>query len=177
MPELYESISESNVAPIYFLGTESITQQKQVESLKTDLAAAREAIIKASSDKRNADRVLDDFCVEKAKLIKESLLGSSQHANYDKRRFREAITKLKGVSPQAKALLDEEKERLRKQKELQAKPSISRVSIIVPDIEQLRSRASELLKRSIVSQVIDELALDPVVGAWVQQGLTLMALG
>ena len=170
---IIETIGENNVAPIYFLGTESITQQKQVESLKTDLAATREAINKASSDKINADRVLDDFCVEKAKLIKEALLGSSQHANYDKRRFREAIARLKGVSLPPKALSDTEKERLRKQRELHAKPSISRASITIPDVDQLRSRTSELLKQSIVTQVIDELARDPTAGAWVQQGLAL----
>jgi len=168
-----EAIGESNVAPIYFLGTESITQQKQVESLKTDLAVAREAVAKAIRNKGNADRALDDFCVEKAKLIKEALLGSMQHANYDKRRFREAITKLKGKSPQPKALSDEEKTLLRKQKELQAKLSISRVSISIPDVEQLRTGTAELLKRSIVSQVIEALARDPVIGAWVQQGLSL----
>jgi wobble nucleotide-excising tRNase len=168
-----EAIGESNVDPIYFLGVESITQQKQVEALRADLAAAREGVAKANNDKRSADRALDDFCVEKAKLIKEALLGSAQHANYDKRRFREATTKLKVESPQPKALSDAEKERLRKQKELHAKPSISRVSITIPDIEQLRSRTSELLKRSIVTQVIDELARDPTAGAWVQQGLAL----
>jgi wobble nucleotide-excising tRNase len=168
-----EAIGESNVAPIYFLGVESITQQKRVEALKTELVAAREAVTKASGDKANAERALDDFCIEKAKLIKEALLGSPEHANYDKRRFREAINKLKGKSPQPKALSNKEKERLRKQKELQAKPSIPKISISIPDVEGLRSRTSDLLNRSIVSQVIDELARDPEIGAWVQQGLSL----
>jgi wobble nucleotide-excising tRNase len=168
-----EAIGASNVAPIYFLGTESISQQKQVELLKTDLAAAREAVAKANRIKGNADKALDDYCVEKAKLIKEALLGSNQHANYDKRRFREAIIKLKGKSLLPNALSDDEKKLLRKQKELQAKPTIPRVSISIPDVEQLRIKTAELLKRSIVSQVIEELARDPVIGAWVQEGLSL----
>jgi len=168
-----EAIGENNVAPIYFLGSESIAQQKQVEALKADLAAAREAIVKADSDKTSADKALDDFCIEKAKLIKEALLGSPEHANYDKRRFRQAIARLVGKSPQPAALSDEEKERLRKQKELQAKPAITKVSVLVPDADQLRSRTTELLKRSIVSKVIDELAHDAEVGTWIQQGLSL----
>lgn len=168
-----EAIGANNVAPIYFLGAESIAQQKQVEELKADLAAAREAVVKAASEKTNAEGALDDFCIEKAKLIKEALLGSPDHANYDKRRFRQAIAKLIGKSPQPTALSGEEKERLRKQKELQAKPAISKVSVSVPDVEQLRSRTSELLERSIVSTVIDELTRDAEVGAWVQQGLLL----
>ena len=56
---------------------------------------------------------------------------------------------------------------------VRAKPSISRVSVPVPDVERLRSQTSALIKRSIVSQVIDELTSDSEVGAWVQQGLSL----
>lgn len=168
-----EAISANNVAPIYFLGAESITQQKQVEVLKADLAAAREAVTNANNSKTHADRTLDDFCIEKAKLIKEALLGSPQHANYDKRQFRQAVKRLVVKSPQPTALSDEEKERLRKQKELQAKPAISKISLSAPDFGQLRSVTTELLQRTIVSKVIDELARDSEVGAWVQQGLLL----
>lgn len=168
-----ESIGQSNVAPIFFLGAESIEQQKQVEALKTELETAREAVSKADSDKRKADKALDDFSVDKAKLIKEALLGSAEHANYDKRRFKQSATTLKRVSPQPMALSSEQKKSLRKQKELQAKLSVSPVSVTAPDIENLRSKTSALLKRSIVSQVIDNLARDAAVGAWVQQGLSL----
>jgi len=168
-----ESIGQSNVAPIYFLGTESIDQQKQVEKLRAELKTAHEAVTKAEKDNRSADKALDDFCIEKGKFIREALLGSAQHANYDKRRFRKAVTKLKGKSPQPVRLSEEQKKSLRKQKELQAKSSISPVSVTVPDIEELRSKTSDLLKRSIVSQVIEELASNATLSAWIQQGLSL----
>lgn len=168
-----EAIGKSNVAPIYFLGAESIVQQKQVEELKRDLAAARESVIKADKEKVKADKALDEFSVEKARLIKEALLGSALYANYDKRRFREAIVLLKAKSPQPLALTDKEKEGLRKKKELQAKPSITKVELSLPDAGLLRSRTVELLERSIMSKVIDGLARDPVVGSWVQHGLSL----
>lgn len=168
-----EAIGQSSVAPIYFLGEESIEKQKQVEALKADLEKARGDLAKADSRKRRADDALDDYCVGKAKLIKEALLGSSQHANYDKRRFKEAVTKLKRVSPLPVALTDEQKQSLRKQKELQAKPSISMVSVTTPDLKYLHSHTTSLLGRSIVSQLIDNLARDSEVGTWVQQGLSL----
>lgn len=168
-----ESIGQSNVAPIYFLGTESIDQQKQVEGLKKELESAHEAVTKAETAKGTADKALDDFCIEKGKLIREALLGSAQHANYDKRHFREAVTKLKDTSPQTVPLSVEQKESLRKKKELQAKPSISPVTVPTPDIEELRSQTSALLEWSIASQVIDDLARDTGVGTWVQQGLSL----
>jgi wobble nucleotide-excising tRNase len=168
-----EAIGEMDVAPIYFLGAESIAQQKQVEALKTELVAAREAMAKATTNKTNAEKVLDNFCIEKAKLIKEALLGSPEYANYDKRRFKEFIAKLKQLTLQPKTLSDDDKRRLRKQKELQAKPAIQKISISIPDIDGIGTRTSALLERSIVSQVIDELASDPEVGTWVQQGLLL----
>jgi wobble nucleotide-excising tRNase len=168
-----ESIGLNKVAPIYFFGAESIDQQKKVEELKTELKTANEAVTIAETNKRSADQALDNFCIENGRLIRESLLGSAQHTNYDKRRFREAAKKLKGISPQPMALSDKQKKSLRKKKELQAKPSITPVSVTAPDIEEIRSQTSALLERSIASQVIDDLARDTGVGAWVQQGLSL----
>jgi wobble nucleotide-excising tRNase len=168
-----ESIGQGNVAPIYFLGAESIEQQKQVEVLKTELEAARKAVIEADGAKLKADKALDEFCIEKGKLIREALLGSAQHANYDKRSFNGAVTKLKRQSPQPAVLSNEQKQSLRKQKELQAKPSVSHIIFTLPNLESLHSQTSDLLKRSVVSQVIDALVNEASVATWVQQGLAL----
>lgn len=168
-----ESIGASNVAPIYFLGAQSIEQQKHVDGLKQDLVKTQADVAKANDEKRKADKALDMFCVEKAKLIKEALLSSVDYANYDKRHFRLAATSLKDKSIKPAELSAEEKDQLRRQKQLQAKPSITKVSVAIPDIERLRSQVTALLERSIVSQVIDELVNDSAVSAWVQQGLNL----
>lgn len=168
-----ESIGQGNVAPIYFLGEESIEQQKQVEELRRELEIARKALAEADGGKRKADKALDEFCIEKGKLIREALLGSAQYANYDKRRFKDAVTKLNRQSPQPTALSNEQKQNLRKQKELQVKPSVSRLTSTLPDLESLHSQTSDLLKRSVVSQVIDALVNDVSVSVWVQQGLAL----
>lgn len=168
-----ESIDQGNVAPIYFLGAESIEQQKQIEELKKELEIARKALTEADGNERKAEKALDEFCIEKGKLIREVLLGSAYHANYDKRRFKNAVTKLKRQSPQPTVLSNEQKQSLRKQKELQAKPSVSRIIFTLPDLESQDSQTSELLKRSVVSQVIDALVNDALVATWVQQGLAL----
>ena len=167
-----ESISASNVAPIYILGEQSIKQQKHVDKLKQDLVTTQAAVAKANDKKRKADKALDEFCIEKAKLIKEALLGSADYANYNKTRFRSSIVSLKDKTIKPAVLLDGEKDRLRRQKQLQPKPSITKVSVAVPDIERLRSQVTALLERSIVSQVIDELVNDFAASAWVQQGLS-----
>ena len=168
-----EAIGESNVAPIYYLGKESIDKQKQIESLRDELQKAVETSTRAESKKRKAEQALDGFCIEKAKLVKEALLGSPEHANYDKRRFRQAVAKIKGVSPRPQPLSDEEKAAFRKQKELKPKVTIPKILAPSMDIVDLKSRMSTLLGRSVVSQVITDLANDPAVGAWVQRGLSL----
>lgn len=168
-----EAIGESNVAPIYYLGKESIEKQKQIESLREELQKAVETSTRTKSEKRQAEQTLDAFCIEKAKLIKEALLGSTEHANYDKRRFTQAVASIKRASPQPQALSEKEKAAYRKQRELKAKAKIQRISAPSVDIHDLKLRVSTLLGRSVVSQVIADLANDPAVGAWVQQGLSL----
>ena len=173
MVRTIKAIGESNVAPIYYLGKESIEKQKQIESLRDELQRAVEASAKAENKKRKAEQALDDFCIERAKLIKEALLGSPEHANYDKRRFRQAVAIIKRASPQPRALSEEEKAAFRKQKELKGKVTIPRISAPSVDTNNLKICVSTLLGRSVVSQVIVDLASDPLVGAWVQQGLSL----
>jgi len=62
---------------------------------------------------------------------------------------------------------------LRKQKELQPKPDISKLAVSMPDLGRLRMKTEEILKRAVVSQVMDELVRDSEVGKWVQTGLML----
>lgn len=168
-----EAIGESNVAPIYYLGKESIEKQKQIESLRGERKKAVETSIKAESDKCKAEQELDDFCIGKAKFIKEALLGSLEHANYDKRKFKQAVANIKNASPQPQALSEEEKAAFRKQKELKAKGPIPKGSDPSIDTHELKSRVSTLLGRSVESKVITDLANDSEVGTWVQQGLSL----
>ncbi len=168
-----ESIGNGSVAPIYFLGESSVEQQKQVEQLQEELSTANGEVSKADIAKTKTEKALNDFCIEKAKLIKDALLGSADHANYDKRRFNDAMRRLKARAPQPKALSDEDKQRLRKQKDLSAKPAIDEVSVVIPDLAALRSAVLKLLNRSVTSQTLDELVEDPEVGQWVQVGLGL----
>jgi len=162
-----------DLTPIYFIGEENIEKQRQAEGLKSELEKTRDAVSKEQANKNKVERDLDNYCIEKGRLIKEALLGSSDYANYDKRSFREAIKRLKTISPQPKPLSDEEKERLRKQKELQPKPDIPKLAVTIPDLGLLRMKTEEILKRSVVSQVMDELVRDMEVGKWVQTGLML----
>ncbi len=167
------AIDTGNVNPIYFFGHESIEQQKRVETLKEQLVEAHKTIGKAEGAANKAKKDLDAYNIEKAKMIKEMLLGSAEYATYNKRDFDDAASSIRGLSAPPKALSDDQKKDLRKKKEQHAKPSISSVSIAIPDIEKSRSRTSEILETSITSQLINDLVNDPEVGRWVEKGLPL----
>ena len=165
--------------PIYYFGEDSVEKQKQVEKLKDELDRAEKKVTTARTEKSKAEKALDDFCVNKARFIKELLISShtTQYNNYDKRDFKQAIGKLTEELAAAAFLADGEKEKLRKQKDAQPKDTVSGIALDVPDFQGLGSEAAVLLQRSVVSQVIEELVADKEVGAWVQQGLALHSGG
>jgi wobble nucleotide-excising tRNase len=159
---------------IYYFGEDSVEKQKQVELLRTERTEADGAVLRAQTVKSVAESALDSYCIQRAQTIKEVLISSrsTKYNNYDKRLFRRAIEGLDEESALALPT-SEEKESLRKQKDAQPKKSVAEVAIDIPDFVNLLTRTDELLRRSVVSHVLEELSADSVVSSWVQRGLTL----
>lgn len=168
-----ESIQDESIAPIYYLGEDSISKQKEVHNLKKELEDVRKQLNDLQQDAHKIDKALDDFCIEKAKQIKDTLIGSRDYANYDKRSFKNALQTLNNTSPKPQLLSEKQKTILLKQKALAAKATIDKISVIIPDIEEIRLKVLEFLKKSVVAQVIAVLTDDSEVSSWVQKGLSL----
>jgi len=165
------------IDPIYYLGEDSVEKQKQVALLKEDLIKAEKNITTAQSTKLLSEKAMDDFCINKAKVIKELLISakSVKYNNYDKRTFKQAIEKLNKISAATAMLTDEDKEKLRKQKDTEPKNTLPKIVIEIPDFDALAVEAETFLKCSVVSKVLNELTTDSDVSAWVQKGLSLHA--
>lgn len=163
------------IAPIYFLGEDSVEKQAQVDQLKKDLAFANTEVMAAQTDKTNAESKLDDFFKGKAKVIKELLTtaNSQTYNNYDKRRFKQAVQALTAQSAAAAILTDEQKAPLRSQKDAQPKPDIEKISAPTIDLAALTSEVDALVERSVVAQTLNELTTNAKLAGWVQQGLVL----
>lgn len=163
------------IAPIYFLGQDSVAKQKQIEQIKAEVQLAEISIGESRLEKANADKAIEEFCINKAKIIKELLISSrtTNYNNYDKRRFKQAIESLKVASQNTVLLSVTDKENLRKQKDAQPKEPVSSITVSVPVFSELVEDVESLLKQSVVSQVIQELVDDSEVGVWVQRGLEL----
>lgn len=163
------------IAPIFFLGEDSVEKQAQVDQLKKDLAFANTEVMAAQMDKTNADSRLDDFCKDKAKLIKELLTtaNSQTYNNYDKRKFKQAVQALTAECAAAAILSDEQNAQFHSQKSAQPKPAIEKVTAPSIDLDALASEVDALVGRSVVAQTLEELAPNAKLAVWVQQGLVL----
>jgi wobble nucleotide-excising tRNase len=163
------------IAPIYFLGEDSVEKQARVDQLKKDLAFANTEVMVAQTDKTNAESKLDDFCKGKAKVIRELLTTghSTAYNNYDKRPFKRAVQALNAQSAEASVLTDEQKARLRSQKDAQPKSDISKVAAPSIDLAGLTMEVEAIVGRSVIAQTLDELTTNAKLAAWVQQGLVL----
>lgn len=163
------------IAPIYFLGEDSIQKQARVDQLRHNLADAINEVSVAQTKKANAESKLDDYCRDRAKVIKELLTTghSTAYNNYDKRLFKRAVQALNAKSAETSVLTDEQKARLRSQKDAQPKSDISRISAPSIDLAGLTAEAEAIVSRSVVAQTLHELTTNAKLAAWVQQGLVL----
>lgn len=161
--------------PIYYLGEDSVEKQKEVEKLKADLGRAETEVANARIKQVSAGKALDDFCIGKAKVIKEILISSrqTQYNKYDKRAFKAAIEKLDDTSAADGLIPDDQKQALKKKKDSQPKDVVEPFAIAVPDFEGLAVEVDAMLQRSAVSQALPDLVADSEVSAWVQRGMTL----
>lgn len=165
----------AGIAPIYFLGEDSVEKQARVDQLKKDLAFANTQVMAAQTEKTNADSKLDDFCRDKAKVIKELLTTghSTAYNNYDKRPFKRAVQSLNAQSAEDSVLTDDQKAPLRSQKDAQPKSDISKISAPSIDLAGLTTEVEAIVGRSVVAQTLNELTTNAKLAAWVQQGLVL----
>ncbi|WP_345796424.1 AAA family ATPase [Castellaniella sp. MT123] len=163
------------IAPIYFLGEDSIEKQAQVEQLKKELATTDIKLRTAQADKTRAESKLDDVCKDKAKLIKELLTtaNSQTYNNYDKRNFRRAVEAMDARRAVAATLTDEQKTQLHSQKNAQPKPLVEKVVAPSIELDALTNEVGTLVGRSVVAQTLEELTSNSRLAAWVQEGLHL----
>jgi len=163
------------IAPIYFFGEDSIEKQARVEELKQELVNTDIAFRTAQTDKTKAESKLDDFCKDKAKLIKELLTtaNSQTYNNYDKRNFKRFIEAMDAQQAAAAMLFDEQKAQLHSQKNAQPKPLVGKVVAPSIELDALTSEADAVVSRSVVAQTLDELTGNTKLAAWVQEGLHL----
>jgi wobble nucleotide-excising tRNase len=163
------------VGHIYYLGEASIEKQEQVERRREDLSKAREEAEKVRLADVAARKAVEQFATDRAREIKELLLGSPAHANFNRTRFEQSLGSMDATSAAGARLTDDERERLQRERREQARLAVPAVTLDEPHLSALTERAATALARTVLSETLDELVQAPAVAAWVERGLPLHA--
>lgn len=169
--------SHGAVAPIFFLGEENIEKQKQVEKLKGDIDLAEKEGREKEAEKRRLEKTLDDFKKERAKLIRDLLSssgGNNPYNNYHKGSYQvkcDELLRLSDAEQTAKVLDESDLDAQKKKKESTPLPKINILKFDFPDTRQLTDQVVALLKKTVVSAVIETLKNDTELSGWVKTGL------
>jgi wobble nucleotide-excising tRNase len=174
LPENPIIVQINQLSPIFFLGKDSVEKQKQVEVLTKSKSDEQQKLTAKEKEKNKATKSFEDFCIREAKAIKDllSASGAYPYNNYDKSYFKGTCAKLAKLDPPLSALTEQEKILLKQQKDAKSKDAIAAISLVVPDLDQVRQKVEVFLQRTVVSQVLEELLADAPLAEWVQLGLT-----
>ncbi len=162
--------------PILVLGAENVEKQKEVDSLMRRHSKAISNADTARSAKQSARAGFDRFCIDRAKVIKDTLRSSGQNAynNYDKANFRnDAHEMVDAGDSTAHRLTEAERETLNAQRQAMLKPKVQEVTFALPDFSKIADCVSEVLETTVVSAVIEFLKDDHALADWTRQGLVL----
>ena len=169
-------VGGSDMPPILVLGAANVEKHKEVERLKEERDAAQSKLESARSEKQTAIRDFDQFCIDRAKLIKDTLRTSGQNLynNYDKSKFQaDATNMVEAAASNSHRLTDTERDGLLARHRSTPKPIVAELDYALPDFSTITASVSELLTTTVVSAVIETLKGDPTLAAWTRQGLAL----
>lgn len=161
--------------PVFFLGEDSVEKQKLIEDLKKQHDSLVQAESRWNRKKGDASALLDAFCAEEAKGIKNLLTvaGGGPFNNYNAANFKADVQRLDGNLPIPELLTAEQRQQHLSTKDGKAMEWVAEPSVNFPDFAGLTSCTQTMLQRSVVSSVINDLTENPVVASWVSSGLRL----
>ena len=168
--------TEGDVAPIFVIGKQNVEKQKLVGQLKALLSKTEEKLDSERQKKSRAESALDKLCIDRAKVIKNTLRSSGPNVynNYDKSDFsRRAQAMIPADDRETRELSDAGREKLLTQHRATPKPKLQPVTYRLPELKSLADTVSELLATTVVSAVIQSLKDDLELSSWVHQGLGL----
>ena len=169
-------VGSDDMPPILVLGAENVEKQKEVERLKEARALAQAKRDSIRLTEQTADEELDRFCIDRAKLIKDTLRTSGQNPYnyYNKTKLRNDANEMADVSDDTDHLLDDtERGRLLARHEGTSKPRVDELAYALPDFNAIADRLRELLTTTVVSTAIHTLRDDPSLAEWTRRGLRL----
>lgn len=167
-------VEGKELPPVFYLGEDSVEIQKQIESLKKEQSEAISAVGNAQKQLQTARADIEKFYTDQARSIKNLLTvsGGGPYNNYNAAMFRATSERILNDPPSAR-LPETDRQKYLATKDGTPMPRIDRPIANYPDFVELNKRVNDILERSIVSSVIDELRDAPEIAHWVSKGLDL----
>ena len=165
-----------DMPPILVLGAENVEKQKKVDFLKERGDKARSDVESASTRERTALGEFDQFCIDRARVIKDTLRSSGQNPynNYNKANFQNDVQMMIEAGDSSTHLLDEaDRQALLVHRQATPKTKVEELAYALPEFNVITDCLSELLATTVVSAAIETLKGDPVLADWTRQGLAL----
>lgn len=169
-------IGGGEVPPIFIVGTESVEKQKEADRLQQERVEADAEWNSARARNQEAERALDRYCQDRARVIKDILRSSGQNPfnNYNKSDFRSRAAQMVTDDDAASHCLnDSERDALLVQHKGTPKAKLAETTYRLPDLQALADAASALLQKTVVSAAIRSLKDDAEVANWTRRGLGL----
>ena len=165
-----------DVPPILVLGEDSVEKQAQVGKLKASLTEAEAEQHKRQSQEASDENELDRHCIEKARVIKDTLrsTGQNPYNNYDKSHYQRRTQEMLAAGDAKQYRLDDNaRDSLDSQIHESPKAQIKEIEYTFPILPKFADDVSKLLEVSIVSAAITSLQDDQTLSSWVHQGIGL----
>ncbi len=168
--------TDGGVAPIFILGKQNVENQKQVDGFKATLGQKQTELGRHQANKAGAISALDKFCIDKARVIKDTLRssGSNPYNDYNKGDFRSRTMQMVAAGDRQLHELEENgRDKLLAQHCAIPKEKLEPLTYRLPDLKTLGKTVADLLSTTVVSTAIQSLRSDAPLSSWVHAGLGL----
>jgi wobble nucleotide-excising tRNase len=169
-------VSGGEVPPIFVVGKESVEKQKEVDRLKLERTAKEITLQQARSAHQQAEREFNQHCVDRARVIKDTLRvpGPGSYNDYNKANYRTRAEQMAAAGDGlSHRLADADRDSLLIQHRANVRPKVASVSYRFPLLQQLHGETAGLLSATVTSAAIESLKDDPALSDWVRHGLGL----
>ena len=171
---VFESTGKQ-LPPVYYFGEDSVEKQRRIVELTEKRDALRNEQASKAAAYALASQARDTYCTDQARSIRNLLTtsGGGPYNNYDARPFKTDVHHLATLKTRPIRLTEAERDMHLRTRESRPLRFLPQVAISFPNFVALRTQTEAILGASVVSSILDELAQDQALGAWVGQGLQL----
>jgi wobble nucleotide-excising tRNase len=168
-------IGGGDVPPIFVVGKDSVDKQKDVDRLKAERQTKENERDVARTRKTQAERDLERHCIDRARVIKDTLQKTgSAYNNYNRTDYQVGAQRMAADGDAVSHRLREsQREVFLAQHLATPKPPVSTISYRLPDFQSLADQVSVLLGTTVVSAAIQVLKDNSALAEWVRHGLGL----